>query len=408
MLETRFPTHFKGEDRPVTMAKLCSLKQGDNESTSGFIHKWKAMAYKCSDVLPQTSLIDICRNNMRARIRSMIIGNKSKNLGELLEASIEAETMIKDLNSQKSSRKEPTAIPTSKPKKNEVLIVQTKSAAQSPKKAENKAAGKRPELSDAFKERVEKKYLFDEDVKEIFGALLTNEKLTLPDPKRPGDVGKTNDPRYRPYHQMVSHPLNQCFVVKEKINEMWKNGVITFDKNHGSASVNMVLYGQTSKSPKEKITTSFKVIKMTQMSQELVPYPTPEGQPIWRRQAKRQLCKLKQQERAQTKQEVPKKVETSSTALLGATEESLPKASRVARKFTFDYFMPPCLRDETTQGASFSCNSVVGFSMNGYESSDTASDTDEWEESLETEEYLSDEEWILESHLMPVIWYNPF
>ncbi|XXG53412.1 hypothetical protein AAC387_Pa03g1503 [Persea americana] len=70
--------------------------------------------------------------------------------------------------------------------------------------------------------------------------------------------------------------------------------------------------------------------------------------------------------------------------------------------------MSPRLRDETTQGASYSCNSVVGFSMNGYESSDIASDTDEWEESLETGEYLSDEEWIPESHLMPVIWYNPF
>ena len=50
---------------------------------------------------------------------------------------------------------------------------------------------------------------------------------------------------------------------------------------------------------------------------------------------------------------------------------------------------------------------VVGFSMDGYESSDTASDIDEWEESLETGEYLSDEEWVPESHLMPVIWYNP-
>ncbi|KAJ8615024.1 hypothetical protein MRB53_034396 [Persea americana] len=240
--------------------------------------------------------------------------------------------------------------------------------------------GKRPELSDAFKERVEKKYPFDEDVEEIFGALLANGKLTLPDPKRPGDVGKTNDPRYCPYHQMVSHPLNQCFVVREKINEMWKNGVITFDKNYGSASVNMVSYGQTSKSPTEKVTTSFK-----------------------RRQAKRQLRKLKQQEKAQTKQEVPEKAETSSTASLGPTEGSLPKVPRVIRKFTLSDFMPPRLRDETTQGASYSCNSVVGFSMNGYESSDTASDTNEWEESLETGEYLSDEEWIPESHLMPVI-----
>ena len=45
--------------------------------------------------------------------------------------------------------------------------------------------------------------------------------------------------------------------------------------------------------------------------------------------------------------------------------------------------------------------------MDGYESSDTASDIDEWEESLETGEYLSDEEWVPESQLMLVIWYNP-
>ena len=281
MLETRFLTHFKGEDHPVTMAQLCSLKQGENESTYDFIHKWKAMAYKCSDVLPQASLVDICRNNMRARIRSMIIGNKSKNLGELLEASMEAETVIKDLNSQKSSKKEPTAIATSKPKKKEVLNVQTKSTPQPQKKAENKAAGKKPELSEAFRERVEKKYPFDEDVDEIFEALIANGKLTLPEPKRPEDVGKTNDPRYCPYHQMVSHPLNQCFVVREKINEMWKNGVITFDKNYGSASVNMISYGQTSKSPKRKITTSFKVVNKIEASEGLVPYPTPDGQPLW-------------------------------------------------------------------------------------------------------------------------------
>ena len=69
-----------------------------------------------------------------------------------------------------------------------------------------------------------------------------------------------------------------------------------------------------------------------------------------RRQAKRQLRKLKQQEKAQTKQEVLEKAETSSTISLRATEESLPKTSRVVRKFTLGDFMPPRLRDETTHG----------------------------------------------------------
>ena len=89
-----------------------------------------------------------------------------------------------------------------------------KSTPQPPKKPENNAAGKKLELYDAFKEWVEKKYKFDEDIEEIFGALLANDKLTLPDPKRLRDVSKTNNPRYCPYHQMISHPLNQCFVVR--------------------------------------------------------------------------------------------------------------------------------------------------------------------------------------------------
>ena len=135
---------------------------------------------------------------------------------------MEAEMVIKDLNSKKWSRKEPTTIVTPKPKKKEVVKVQTKSAPQPPKKAESRTTSKRLELSDAFKEQVEKKYPFDEDVDEIFGALVANGKLTLLDPKRPGDVSKTNDPCYCPYHQMIPHPLNQCFVVRERINEIWR------------------------------------------------------------------------------------------------------------------------------------------------------------------------------------------
>ena len=84
-------------------------------------------------------------------------------------------------------------------------------------------------------------------------------------------------------------------------------------------------------------------------------------------------------------------------------EKSIRKTSKGVRRLILSDFIPPHLRNETLQGASYSCNSVVGFSMHGYESSDT----NEWEESLETGEYLSNEEWVPEHHLIPIIWYNP-
>ncbi|XXG82097.1 hypothetical protein AAC387_Pa10g0116 [Persea americana] len=80
MLETRFLTYFKDEDHPVTMTQLCSLKQGENESTYDFTHKWKAMAYKCSVMLPQASLVDIFRNNMSARIVFGLLNHQGKDL----------------------------------------------------------------------------------------------------------------------------------------------------------------------------------------------------------------------------------------------------------------------------------------------------------------------------------------
>ncbi|NDV21062.1 hypothetical protein GO013_16770, partial [Pseudodesulfovibrio sp. JC047] len=117
---------------------------------------------------------------------------------------------------------------------------------------------------------------------------------------------------------------------------------------------------------------------------------------LQRRLARKHLLKLKRQEKTQPKQEVREKAESSSTASLGATETSLPETSKGVRKFTLSDFMPPQFKEEATQGASYSCNSVVGFSIDGYESSDTDDGfepnyTDEWEESLETGEYLSDE-----------------
>ena len=95
---------------------------------------------------------------------------------------------------------------------------------------------------------------------------------------------------------------------------MWKNGVITFDKDYESASVNMVSCGQASKSPVKKVTTSFKVINKIQQSEELVPNPICVHPDLledenWevvktkpttqqRRQARKHLLKLKRQKKA--------------------------------------------------------------------------------------------------------------
>ena len=78
-----------------------------------------------------------------------------------------------------------------------------------------------------LQERKEKNYPFDDDdVQGIFDELMAAKAISLPEPKRLVEVNKTNDPRYFPYHRIISHPINNSYVFKDIIEDMIKRGEI--------------------------------------------------------------------------------------------------------------------------------------------------------------------------------------
>ncbi|KAL0355887.1 UNVERIFIED_CONTAM: hypothetical protein Sradi_4035600 [Sesamum radiatum] len=81
-----------------------------------------------------------------------------------------------------------------------------------------------------LKELQEKEYPFpDSDVPYIFDELLERKLIELPESKRPGEAERVNDPKYCKYHRVVSHPIQRCFVVKEKIMALAKERKIILD-----------------------------------------------------------------------------------------------------------------------------------------------------------------------------------
>ncbi|PIN05644.1 hypothetical protein CDL12_21814 [Handroanthus impetiginosus] len=81
-----------------------------------------------------------------------------------------------------------------------------------------------------LKEMQEKEYPFpDSDVPYIFDELLARKLIELPQPKRQEEVGKTNDPKYCKYLQVVSHPIEKCFVFKDKIMALAKDKKIVLN-----------------------------------------------------------------------------------------------------------------------------------------------------------------------------------
>jgi len=80
----------------------------------------------------------------------------------------------------------------------------------------------------------------DEQVVTIFHLLHKGNKLKLPDVRWPNEVGRTNDPNYYLFHNMVHHPTSRWYVLKKKIQTLVDAGVMTLNSEQKKVSANMV------------------------------------------------------------------------------------------------------------------------------------------------------------------------
>jgi len=80
------------------------------------------------------------------------------------------------------------------------------------------------------KELQQKKYMFpDSDLPGMLDDLLEKWVIQLSKLNRPEDVGGTVDPKYGRYHRMVSHPLEKCITLKERVIQLIEDGTIILD-----------------------------------------------------------------------------------------------------------------------------------------------------------------------------------
>ena len=77
----------------------------------------------------------------------------------------------------------------------------------------------------------------------MLDELLENKIIELPEAKRPKELGKTPDPNYCRYHRLISHPIEKCVTLKEKIMRLAQDGTIVLDldetvgTNHASVII---------------------------------------------------------------------------------------------------------------------------------------------------------------------------
>jgi len=156
---------------------------------------------------------------IEAHDMKITIANCCEKASPSFESRKEKGDLKKNFKSPKSYTKESMSVTTSK-----LIQISEKQREQHPS---TRDAGKK---CPALKELQEEKYPFpDSDLSRILNDLPEKGIIKLPPSKRPEKAGKSNDPKYYRYHQVVSHPLEKCNILKERKMLLAKDGTIIPD-----------------------------------------------------------------------------------------------------------------------------------------------------------------------------------
>ncbi|KAL0456250.1 UNVERIFIED_CONTAM: hypothetical protein Slati_0964200 [Sesamum latifolium] len=97
----------------------------------------------------------------------------------------------------------------------------------------------KPQRKLTLKEMQARQYPFlNSDVSGIFDDLLEANLIDLPEMKRPEEAERKDDPKYYKYHRLIGHTIQDCFVFKDKVMQLARQGKLSLEED--SAATNAI------------------------------------------------------------------------------------------------------------------------------------------------------------------------
>ncbi|XP_020674420.1 uncharacterized protein LOC110093776 [Dendrobium catenatum] len=240
-LEFLFVKRFAGAQHHIIVGDLVVERQKPNEGLVDYILRWRNLSLKYEPQLQEQHVIEILLRNIHGPIALILKGFTIWTFEKLLSkaSSLQSEasqlSFLRDNSNggkakkfkQKIIERKDNVSVLSFQKEKQIQITEqqqpTKITEQQPKKDKERVV-KKPDPR-GLTEKINKQYSFRRDTtKKIFKSLIQDDNFQLPKPKRPIEVDKSNDPNYCPYHKMLGHVLEDCYVFKDWVQNEYKSG----------------------------------------------------------------------------------------------------------------------------------------------------------------------------------------
>ncbi|KAK9665618.1 hypothetical protein RND81_14G124000 [Saponaria officinalis] len=186
-MEKEFLNRFYSTRRVVSLTELTNTKHWKDEVVIDYINRWRSLSLECKDRLSEVSAVEMFIQGMNLDLVYILQGIKPRTFQELATRAHDKEITIANHRGRLFPRSE------SKPKRKEF------------KKTDKSLKS---------------------NTKESMTVITSN----------PVKISARPKSEYCRYHRVISHPLEKCITLKEKIMQLAKDGKILLDLYNAAES----------------------------------------------------------------------------------------------------------------------------------------------------------------------------
>ncbi|KAL0307448.1 UNVERIFIED_CONTAM: hypothetical protein Sangu_3030800 [Sesamum angustifolium] len=158
--------------------------------------------------------------------------------------SVQESHRIKEKQELKKGGKHYSKAPSKESLTVNIALFKFKSTTKDSSAPKNNIPYEKPQRKLNFKEMQAIQYPFlDSDVSRIFDDLLGVNLINLLEMKRPEETKQRDDPKYCKYHHLVGQAIQDCFVFKDKVMQLARQGKISFEEDSAATNLVSTKYG---------------------------------------------------------------------------------------------------------------------------------------------------------------------
>jgi len=216
---------FYSTQHIVSMTEVTNTIQWKDETILDYINRWRVLS------LSEVSAVEMCTQGMACDLLYVLQMSKTQTFQDLATKAHDMEVTIanrRDSSFSVTESKNDGAEFKKNAKFSTSLIKETitisKASPIQISRGPNPTEKRSAHFNDTFrrrptlKELQQKKYPFPySNLLGMVDDLLEQGVIQLPEPKRPEDVKRAADLKYCHYHRMVTHPLEKCVKLRERI-----------------------------------------------------------------------------------------------------------------------------------------------------------------------------------------------